>query len=107
MTNRYWFARRRADCAGQSALIGKFRPVTWEGWACIAVFAGLMVLGALLWAETASQGLERGWLGFAFPTIIGAGLLFAAMGAKSDPDHTAADYKAGRVKTKTNGRENA
>jgi len=107
VTQRYWFARRRADSAGQSALIGKFRPVTWEGWACISVFAGLMVIGALIWADTAAQGLERGWLGFAFLTIIGAGILLAAVGAKGDPDHTAADYKAGRVKTDENGPENA
>ncbi|MFP4519858.1 MAG: hypothetical protein ACLFQ5_10415 [Oceanicaulis sp.] len=105
--SRYWFARRRADRAGESALIGNFRPVSWEGWACIAVFGALVLVGALLWAESAAQGLPRGWLGFAFPTIIGAGILFIAVGAKGDPDHTAADYKAGRVKNNGNGTENA
>ncbi|XBQ15551.1 MAG: hypothetical protein ABL308_11365 [Oceanicaulis sp.] len=107
MTRRYWFAPRRRDGAGQSALIGRVRPVSWQGWACVALFGACMAIGLALWTETAAQGLPRGWVGFAFLTIIGAGVLFAAISAKSDPDHTAADYRAGRVKKTTDGPENA
>ena len=45
MTRRYWFARRRADGAGESGMIGNFRPVSWEGWACTAVFGALVISG--------------------------------------------------------------
>ncbi|MFP4519925.1 MAG: hypothetical protein ACLFQ5_10750 [Oceanicaulis sp.] len=107
MTSRYWFARRSRDGAGQSALIGRVRPVSWEGWACVGVFGACVAIGLAVWTETAAQGLPRGWVGFACLTIIDAGILFAAIGAKSDPDHTAADYRSGRVKRTTNGSENA
>lgn len=97
MTKRYWYARRRADQVGQSTMIGKFRPVSWEGWAMVAVFLGCMAMGAGLMFETTAQGLERGWVGFALLTVIGAGLLLWSVVTKGDPNHTVADYRLGRV----------
>lgn len=106
MTNRYWFARRSAESAARP-MPHTVQPVSWQGWACIAACAALVGLGALMWVDAASQGLPGGWMGLVFLTVIGGGLLVAAGGAKTDPDHTAADYRAGRVTKNTNGRENA
>ena len=98
MTKRYWFARRRGDQVGQSAAFGKFHPVSWQGWAMVGVFLGCMALGAGLMFDAMSQGAERGWVGFALLTIVGAGLLLWSVATKGDPNHTVADYRLGKVK---------
>lgn len=105
MTNRYWFARRSAESA--RPMPRTVQPVSWEGWACIAACASLMGLGALMWVDAASQGVPGGWMGLVFLTVIGGGALFAAAGAKTDPDHTAADYRSGRVNSNSDGSTNA
>jgi len=107
VSHRHWFARRSGEDAGGPPLPGKVLPVSWQGWACIAVFAALVGLGALMWVDAASQGLARGWMGLVFLTVTGGGLLFAAAGAKTDPAHTVADYKAGRANTNSDGSKNA
>ena len=98
MINRYWFARRSADSAGARPMPHTVMPVSWQGWACIAACAALVGLGALMWVDAASQGLPGGWMGLVFLTVIGGGALFAAAGARTDPERTVADYRAGRVK---------
>lgn len=106
MTQRYWFARRSAESAARP-MPHTVRPVSWQGWACIAACAALIGLGALMWVDAASQDLPGGWMGLVFLTVIGGGALFAAAGAKTDPDHTAADYRDGRVNTNLDGSNNA
>jgi hypothetical protein len=106
MTHRYWFDRRSADSTARP-MPHTVQPVSWEGWACIAACASLIGLGALMWVDAASQGLSGGWMGLVFLTVVGGGALFAAAGAKTDPDHTAADYRSGRVNTNSDGSKNA
>lgn len=98
MTQRYWFARRAQSHVGKPLWYGSFQPITWEGWASVAAFIALMTLGLGLWTETNAQGLGGGWMGFAFLTVIGFGILFIAVKSKGDPDRTAADYKTGKAK---------
>lgn len=98
MARKYWFARRRAEDTGKPAWACSFLPLSWEGWAMIGVFVAAVALGAAIWTESAAQGLERGWVGFALLTLIGAGLLIAAVGMTCDPDHTVDDYRSGRVR---------
>lgn len=99
---RYWFARRSADSAARP-MPHTVQPVSWEGWACVAACAALTGLGALVWVDAASQGVPGGWMGLIFLTVIGGGALFAAVGAKTDPDNALADYRAGRVKADGEG----
>ena len=106
MSTRYWFARRSAESAARPRPHA-VQPVSWQGWACIAACACLVGLGALMWVDAASQGLPGGWMGLVFLSVIGGGALFAAIGAKTDPDHTAADHKSGRVNTNSDGSKNA
>jgi hypothetical protein len=98
VTQRYWFARRSQSHVGKPMWFGSFRPITWEGWFCVAGFLALMTLGVGLWTEAGAQGMAGGWMGFVFLTVIGMGLLFVAIRGMGDPDHTAADYKTGKVK---------
>ena len=98
MTQRYWFARRHASQTGQPTWSGRFRPISWEGWVCMLGFVVMMALGLALWVEASAQGVQSGWMGFVFLTVIGMGALFIAIRAKGDPNHTAADYKTGKVK---------
>ena len=98
MTQHYWFARRSQSHVGKPIWFGSFRPITWEGWACILGVIVLMTLGLGLWTEASAQGMGGGWMGFTFLTVIGIGLLFVAIRGMGDPDNTAADYKTGKLK---------
>jgi len=98
MTQRYWFARRSQSHVGKPIWFGSFRPITWEGWACVLGCVVLITLGLGLWTEANAQGAGGGWMGFVFLTVIGVGLLFAAIKSNGDPDRIASDYKAGKVK---------
>lgn len=104
MTSRYWFARANPADKSRPMIIGKFKPVSWEGWGCIAIFLSLMGLGALIWTDAARQGIPGSWMGFVFLTVIGSGILFGAVASKGDPEHTVEDYRSGRVQNDQGGK---
>ena len=108
MTKRYWFARRKEGQGPLARLaLGRYGPVTWEGYASTAAPAALAASGASMWMDARSQGVEGGWIGFVLLMTLAAGLYTVAVKAKSDPDHTVADYKSGRVNTNSDGSKNA
>lgn len=94
---KYWFARRYPLTEVRNT---RMAPVTSEGWAVVAFFAGCLVAGGV--------GMFLFSLVYRQPAIgIGTMIVFAIVGsatfiglayAKGDKQHTVDDYKAGRVR---------
>ena len=75
-------------------------PVSSEGWAVVALFAGCMVAGAvgLFLFSFLYREPFIGVLTMAVFAIAGAGAFISLASLKGDRQHTVDDYKAGRVR---------
>lgn len=90
----YWFARRFKRGSSRSAMA----PVSWKGWAVVAAFLALDLVGTAALAIMVLN--DRLWLGvgmFAAMMVIGGGgFIYFAM-TKGDPNRTVDDYRAARA----------
>jgi hypothetical protein len=69
-------------------------PVNWKGYAVVAAYVTLLVLGGFAFAWLGAGGrLIVGASVFAAASIVGAGLFIVLSGAKGDKTRTVADYR--------------
>ena len=75
-------------------------PVSSEGWAVVALFAGCMVAGAvgLFLFSFAYRQPFIGVVTMAVFAIAGAAAFISLAYLKGDKNHTVEDYKTGRVR---------
>ena len=94
---KYWFARRFPVAEVQN---NRMAPVSSEGWAVVALFAGCMVAGAvgLFLFSFAYRQPFIGVVTMAVFAIAGAAAFISLAYLKGDKNHTVDDYKAGRVR---------
>lgn len=94
---KYWFARRFPVDQVQNNRMG---PVSSEGWAVVALFAGCMIAGAagLFLFSFAYRQPFVGVVTMAVFAIAGAAAFISLAYIKGDKNHTVDDYKAGRVR---------
>lgn len=91
----YWFARYRIGTNPSRGLV----PLTWQGRAVIAGFAGGMVLGGLLFLLFGLRDqFFPGIVLFVVCAIAGTATFIWAATTKSDPVRTVAEYRAERTK---------
>lgn len=86
----YWFARRFPVGNPRNAMA----PVHWKGYAIVATYVTLLVLGGLAFAWLSAGG--RAILGaaiFAAAAVIGASLFISLSSAKGDKTRTVAEYR--------------
>ena len=95
---KYWFARRFPVDQVQN---NRMAPISSEGWAVVALFAGCMVAGAvgLFLFSFAYREPFIGVVTMAVFAIAGAAAFIALASIKGDKNHTIDDYKAGRVRS--------
>ncbi len=88
--SEYWFARRFPVGNPRNAMA----PVHWKGYAIVAVYVTLLVLGGLAFAWLGAGGqLILGAVIFAGAAVIGASLFIGLSGAKGDKTRTVAEYR--------------
>ncbi len=90
-----WFARRFPIGSTRGGLA----PINWKGWAVVAVFVTVLLLGAAAFGWFAFEGdMAKGvWVFVAF--AVGAGCFFARLAHdKGDHIHTIADYEKGKLR---------
>jgi hypothetical protein len=75
----YWFARRFPVGSPRNAMA----PVHWKGYAIVAVYVTLLVLGGVAFA----------WLGASGKLISGAAIFIGLSSAKGDKTRTVAEYR--------------
>lgn len=94
---KYWFARRFPVDQVQN---NRMAPVSSEGWAVVALFAGCMVAGAvgLFLFSFVYRAPFIGVVTMAVFAVLGAAAFIWLAYAKGDKQHTVDDYKAGRVR---------
>lgn len=95
MANRYWFARRYP--VGQPG--DRMDPISREGWMVVWSFAAALVVGFLA-LVIFTIVLQKPLLGFVALLILasfGMTALLMLSKQRGDQNHTAADYKAGKV----------
>lgn len=86
----YWFARRFPVGSPRNAMA----PVHWKGYAIVAVYVTLLVLGGLAFAWLGASGeLITGAVIFAAAAVIGAGLFIFLSNSKGDKTRTVAEYR--------------
>jgi hypothetical protein len=86
----YWFARRFPVDSPRNAMA----PVNWKGYAIVALYVTLLVLGALAFAWLGASGdLIVGATVFAAAAIVGAGLFIGLSNVKGDKARTVAEYR--------------
>ena len=86
----YWFARRFPVGNPRNAM----DPVHWKGYAVVAVFVTVLVLGALAFAWLGAGGeMIKGAVVFTMAAVIGASLFISLSYAKGDKTRTAAEYR--------------
>ena len=95
---KYWFARRFPVDQVQN---NRMAPVSSEGWAVVALFAGCMVAGAVGMFLFSFFYREPfiGIVTMAVFAIAGAAAFISLAIIKGDKTHTVDDYKAGRVRS--------
>jgi len=92
----YWFARRFPVGNPRNAMA----PVHWKGYAVVAVYVTLLVLGGVAFAWLGASGdLIMGVTIFAAMAIVGAGLFIGLSNTKGDKSRTVADYVRERRKS--------
>jgi uncharacterized membrane protein len=85
----YWFARRFPVGSPRNAMA----PVHWKGYAIVAAYVTLLVLGGMAFAWLGASGeLIKGAAIFAAAAIVGAGLFIVLSSTKGDKTRTVADY---------------
>jgi hypothetical protein len=86
----YWFARRFPVGSPRNAMA----PVNWKGYAIVAAYVTLLVLGATAFAWLGAGGqLILGAAIFAAAAVIGATLFIGLSSAKGDKTRTVAEYR--------------
>jgi hypothetical protein len=86
----YWFARRFPVGNPRNAMA----PVNWKGYAIVAAYVTLLVLGGLGFAWFGASGqLILGATAFAAAAVIGAGLFIGLSIMKGDKTRTVAEYR--------------
>jgi hypothetical protein len=95
---KYWFARRFPVSEVQN---NRMAPVSSEGWAVVALFAGCMIAGAvgLFLFSFAYRQPFVGIVTMAVFAIAGAATFISLAYIKGDKAHTVDDYRAGRVRS--------
>lgn len=85
----YWFARRFPVGNPRNAM----SPVHWKGYAVVAAYVTLLVLGGLAFAWFGASGnLILGGVIFAASAVVGASLFLVLSSTKGDKTRTVADY---------------
>jgi hypothetical protein len=94
--NRYWFARRFPVDQVQN---NRMAPVSSEGWAVVALFAGCLIAGAvgLFLFSFAYRQPFIGIVTMAGFAIAGAAAFIFLASIKGDKTHTVEDYQSRRV----------
>ncbi len=88
--SEYWFARRFPVGNPRNAMA----PVHWKGYATVAAYVTLLVLGGVAFAWMGAQGqLIAGAVVFGVAALIGASLFIGLSSAKGDKARTVADYR--------------
>lgn len=86
----YWFARRFPVGNPRNAM----GAVHWKGYAIIAVYVTMLVLGGMAFAWLGASGeLIKGAVIFGGSAVIGAGLFIFFSNNKGDKTRTVADYR--------------
>jgi len=86
----YWFARRFPVGSPRNAMA----PVHWKGYAIVAAYVTLLVLGGVAFAWLGASGrLVLGAALFAVAAIVGASLFIGLSSIKGDKTRTVADYR--------------
>ena len=86
----FWFARRFPVGSPRNAMA----PVHWKGYAIVAVYVTLLVLGGLAFAWLGAGGqLVLGAAIFAAAAVVGASLFIGLSSAKGDKTRTVAEYR--------------
>lgn len=86
----YWFARRFPVGNPRNAM----SPVHWKGYAVVAAYVTLLVLGGVAFAWLgASERLILGAVIFAAVALVGASLFIGLSITKGDKTRTVADYR--------------
>jgi hypothetical protein len=86
----YWFARRFPVGSPRNAMA----PVHWKGYAIVAVYVTLLVLGGMAFAWLGASGdLIKGAVIFGASALIGAGLFIFLSNSKGDKTRTVAEYR--------------
>lgn len=87
----YWFARRFPVGSPRNAMA----PVHWKGYAIVALYVTLLVLGGVTFAWLGASGkLVAGAAVFVIAATMGAGLFIGLSNAKGDKARTVADYRS-------------
>jgi hydrogenase/urease accessory protein HupE len=91
---KYWFARRFPVGHPRNAMA----PISREGWLVVVAFVASLAIGALGFLGLALSGsLLLGVAIFVVLAASGLGLFVSLASRKGDAQHTAEDYRAGRV----------
>jgi hypothetical protein len=86
----YWFARRFPVGSPRNAMA----PVHWKGYAIVAAYVTLLVLGGVAFAWLGADGrLILGAAIFAAAAVVGASLFIGLSSAKGDKTRTVAQYR--------------
>ena len=86
----YWFARRFPVGNPRNAMA----PVHWKGYAIVAAYVTLLVLGGLVFAWLGAGGqLILGAAIFAAAAVVGASLFIGLSVTKGDKTRTVAEYR--------------
>lgn len=96
MSNRYWFARKFPLSEGGD----RMSPINSMGWMVVTLFVSCLIAGAVglaLFSFTYRAPFV-GVLTLVGFAILGTVVFLVAAYTKGDKQHTADDYKAGRVR---------
>ncbi len=86
----FWFARRFPVGNPRNAMA----PVHWKGYATVAAYVTLLVLGGVAFAWMGAGGqLIAGAIVFAASAVLGASLFIGLSSVKGDQTRTVADYR--------------
>jgi len=86
----YWFARRFPVGSPRNAMA----PVHWKGYAIVAAYVTLLVLGGVAFAWLGARGdLILGASAFAVAAAVGASLFIGLSNIKGDKTRTVAEYR--------------
>lgn len=94
----YWFARRFPV---EEVKNTRMAPVSSEGWAVVAFFAGCMIAGgvALFLFSFAYRAPFIGVVTMVVFAAVGATVFLWLANTKGDKHHTVDDYEQGRVRS--------
>jgi len=106
MAGPYWFARNiRVGYVGRDRYGKGVMPIAWQGRAVIAGFVVAMMGGGLSMLLTVlyTKSFPLGIALFAILAIAGGGTFIWAVGTKSDPEKSIAEYRAERQRAGSSG----